>query len=67
MPKKKRKHAVTTLVPKSLNYGVRRLENERIERENQAFAQRLFDKSAFIKKKNFDDQYFAHVKYMKNI
>lgn len=37
--------------PKSLNIGVRRRENERIERENHAFAQRLFDKKGAISKK----------------
>ena len=30
--------------PKSLNVGSRRKETERIEKENHAFAKRLFDK-----------------------
>ena len=30
--------------PTSLNMGVRKRETERIERENHAFAKRLFDK-----------------------
>jgi hypothetical protein len=36
--------------PQSLNIGVRRKEIDRIERENQAFAKRLFDKQAVLQK-----------------
>ena len=37
--------------PTSLNMGVRKRETERIERENHAFAKRLFDKKAVLTKK----------------
>jgi hypothetical protein len=40
--------------PRSLNISVRKKENERIERENQAFAKRLFDNSGCISKKKLD-------------
>ena len=45
----------------------RRKENERIERENQAFAKRLFDKNAILSKKKMDDDYNAHNRYKKQI
>ena len=35
----------------SLNVGVRKRETERIERENHAFAKRLFEKKAILPKK----------------
>jgi hypothetical protein len=41
----------------SLNIAVRRQENERIERENHAFAQRLFSKGGSISKSALDQQY----------
>jgi hypothetical protein len=34
--------------PFSLNMGVRKKETERIEKENHAFAKRLFDKQAVL-------------------
>ena len=40
--------------PKSLNMGYRKRETERIERENHAFAKRLFDKQANLSKKKLD-------------
>ena len=40
---------------------------ERIEKENQAFAKRLFDKSGCISKKKFDEEYFAHTQYRNNL
>lgn len=43
--------------PSSLNLGVRKRETERIERENHAFAKRLFDKRAIVEKKNLDKDY----------
>lgn len=39
---------------------MRKLENERIERENQAFAKRLFDKAGSINMKKLDDDYHHH-------
>ena len=43
--------------PTSLNMGVRKRETERIERENHAFAKRLFDKRAVLTKKTFDAEF----------
>lgn len=40
--------------PFSLNMGVRKRETERIEKENHAFAKRLFDKQAVLQKKELD-------------
>ena len=42
---------------------VRKKETERIERENHAFAKRLFDKKAVVDKKNLDRDYMNHLKY----
>ena len=46
---------------------MRKLENERIERENHAFAKRLFDKTGSISKKRLDYDWINQVKYRKNI
>ena len=51
--------------PTSLNMGVRKRETERIERENHAFAKRLFDKKAVLTKKQFDDEFHNHKKYQR--
>lgn len=53
--------------PTSLNLGVRKRETERIERENHAFAQRLFDKQAVVNKKRLDKDYNDHLKYKRQI
>ena len=53
--------------PKSLNIGVRKLQNDKIERENHAFAKRLFDKSGSLSKKKMDEEYFNHMKYRRQI
>ncbi len=53
--------------PTSLNLGVRKKETERIERENHAFAKRLFDKRAVVEKKNLEKDYMAHLKYRRQI
>jgi len=50
-----------------LNIGVRKKENERIERENHAFAKRLFDKAGCLSKKKMDEEYYSHIKYKKQI
>ena len=42
--KKNRNHSTTVKGPTSLNMGIRKRETERIEKENHAFAKRLFDK-----------------------
>ena len=49
--------------PTSLNLVVRKKETERIERENHAFAKRLFDKKAIVAKKSLDKDYMNHLKY----
>ena len=53
--------------PKSLNVGYRKRETERIERENHAFAKRLFDKQANLSKKKLDVEYKTHLQYKKQI
>ena len=53
--------------PKSLNVGYRKKETERIEKENHAFAKRLFDKQSNFSKKKFDDEYKSHLKYRNQI
>ena len=53
--------------PTSLNMGIRKRETERIERENHAFAKRLFDKQAVLQKKAFDTDWQSHMKYKKQI
>ncbi len=42
--KQNRNQSVKVKGPTSLNMGVRKRETERIEKENHAFAKRLFDK-----------------------
>jgi len=46
---------------------VRKRETERIERENHAFAKRLFDKKAIVSKSNLDKDYTAHLKFKRAI
>lgn len=58
---KKEKEAGKNLIgPKSLNMGFRKKETERIEKENHAFAKRLFDKQAILSKKKLDVEYKNH-------
>lgn len=64
---KKKKKAITAEQKKSLNYGWRRAEYERIERENAAFAQRLLQKKGAISKKTMDQDFKKHKKYVKQI
>lgn len=52
---------------KSLNYERRKKEFERIERENMAIAQRLFNKQGSISKKKMDEEYGVNRKYKKQI
>ncbi len=53
--KKNRNQSVRVMKgPFSLNMGVRKRETERIEKENHAFAKRLFDKQAVLQKKELD-------------
>lgn len=53
--------------PTSLNLVVRKRETERIERENHAFAKRLFDKKAIVEKKKLEKDYGEHLKYKRQI
>jgi hypothetical protein len=46
---------------------VRKKETERIEKENHAFAKRLFDKQAVLNKKNLDSDWRNHIKYKRQI
>ena len=47
--------------------GIRKRETERIEKENHAFAKRLFDKQAVLKKKALDRDWASHMKYKNQI
>jgi hypothetical protein len=53
--------------PISLNVVTRKRETERIEKENHAFAKRLFDKQAVLNKKVLDVDWRNHLKYKKQI
>ena len=53
--------------PSSLNYSVRRKENERIERENHKIAQRLFESKGILNKKVLDTSFAIQDKYRNNI
>lgn len=52
---------------KSLNLPYRKKETDRIERENHAFAKRLFDRPPNLNKKKLDDDYKDHRKFVKLI
>lgn len=43
-----------SLGPGSLNFNLRKRENDRIERENHKFAQRLFESKGVLNKKSLD-------------
>ena len=47
--------------------GMRKRETERIEKENHAFAKRLFDKQAVLKKRDLDSDWTSHLKYKHQI
>ena len=55
--KQLKKRNAASVGPRSLNISVRRKENERIERENHAFAKRLFQNASSISKQKLDLQY----------
>lgn len=69
VPRKKavRTASVKVKGPTSLNMGVRKRETERIEKENHAFAKRLFDKQAVLQKKALDNDWASHLKYKRQI
>ena len=48
---------------KSLNFVVRKRENDRIERDNLAFAKRLLVQPPSLNKKTMDEEYEQHVQY----
>jgi len=50
-----------------MNLVVRKKETERIERENHAFAKRLFDRQAVVTKKTQDAAYNQHLRYRQQI
>jgi hypothetical protein len=64
-----KERASETVGPKSLNVLIRKKENDRIERENQAFAKRLFakQKEGSLSKKKMDDDFVNYMKYKKQI
>ena len=49
-----KKRASHSVGPRSLNISIRKKENDRIERENHAFARRLFQNGGNISKKQHD-------------
>lgn len=51
----------------SLNLQVRKRENERIERENHKFAQRLFTNGGAINSKKLEEEFKLQEKYRSNI
>ena len=53
----KKKKVAQSVGPRSLNISIRRKENDRIERENHAFAKRLFQNQGSISKHKLDLQY----------
>lgn len=53
----KQKKSSQSVGPRSLNISIRRKENERIERENHAFAKRLFQNQGSISKQKLDAHY----------
>ena len=55
--KQLKKRNAASVGPRSLNISVRRKENERIERENHAFAKRLFQNNSSISKQKLDVQH----------
>jgi hypothetical protein len=57
----------TSQQAKSLNIVVRKRENDRIERENHAFAKRLFSNLPTLKKRDMDVQYEQHVNHRSRI
>lgn len=52
---------------RSLNLAVRKRETERIERENQAFAKRLFEKQPYFDRKSLDEGWKQHLRLKKRI
>ena len=52
--KRAQSHAHSQKGPTSLNMLTRKRETERIEKENHAFAKRLFDKQAVLNKRTHD-------------
>ena len=67
LPKKRNQSVKVSKGPISLNMLTRKKETERIEKENHAFAKRLFDKQAVLNKKNLDSEWRNHLKYKKQI
>ena len=48
--------------PRSLNIAVRKRENDRIEKENHAFAKRLFENGGQISHKKLENDFKHHLK-----
>ena len=65
--KQLKKRNAASVGPRSLNISVRRKENERIERENHAFAKRLYSNTGSISKKQLESDYRSIMNYKKNI
>ena len=62
------RHRGSSVGPKqSLNYIVRKKENERIEKENHRFAKRLYESRSILSKKEQDEQFIMQEKYKENL
>ena len=55
------------ITSKSLNLEIRKRETDRIERENHAFAKRLFDRTSNVQKRDMDLEFKQNRKYLKAI
>lgn len=59
--------SMTSTFKNSLNLPYRKKETDRIEKENHAFAKRLFERTAHLNKKKLDDDYREHKRYLNQI
>jgi hypothetical protein len=57
--------SMTSTFKNSLNLPYRKKETDRIERENHAFAKRLFERTSNLSKKKLEDEYREHQRYLK--
>ena len=62
------RHRGSSVGPKqSLNYLVRRKENERIEKENHRFAKRLYESKSILQKGEFEDMHWMQERYKRQL
>ena len=63
----KKKRISESTGPRSLNISIRKRENERIERENHAFAKRLYENRGQISKVKHDQDYLQHLELKQRV